>query len=166
MWLNTNLWLTLLTIHGILAFFLLGALTHQAIAVWAPVHARVSNFFGHVRAVSAHDYGGAIVVLYVLTFLLGMIVYPDYKLTASTVLSNPSFKWVKALDSFEFKEHTLAIGLALLPAYWYYWRPPLVHARDFVRAMLTTLLTIIAWMGFIVGHILNNAGGLGFLPSH
>lgn len=162
MWSNTTLWLTLLTIHGILAFFLLGALTHQAIAVWAPVRARVGDFLGHVRAVSAHDYGGAIVWLYVLTFALGMIVYPDYKLTSSTVLTN--YKWVKALDGFEFKEHALAIGLALLPAYWYYWRPPLVPARDFVRAMLTTLLTVIAWMGFLIGHILNNAAGLGIAP--
>jgi hypothetical protein len=163
MWLNSGLWITLLTVHGLLAFLLLGALTHQCIAVWAPVHARVQSFFGHVRAVSSHEYGGAIVVLYVLTFLFGMIIYPDYKLTAGTVLS--AHHWAKSLDSFEFKEHILAIGLALLPAYWYYWRPPLVAERGFVRAMLTTVLTTISWIGFLVGHVLNNVAGLGVLPS-
>jgi hypothetical protein len=163
MWLNSDLWVTLLTFHGLMAFLLLGALTHQFIVVWAPVRSRVTNFFGRVRAVSAHDYGGAIVVLYVLTFVLGMIIYPDYKLTASVVMT--THKWAKALDSFEFKEHVLAIGLALLPAYWYYWRPPLVAERDFVRAMLTTMLAVIAWIGFLVGHILNNIAGLGIMPS-
>jgi hypothetical protein len=159
MWLNTGLWVTLLTIHGLLAFLLLGALTHQAIAVWVPVHSRVSSFFGRVRAVSPHDYGAAIVWFYVLTFILGMIVYPDYKLTASNVLTNQH--WTKSLQSFELKEHVLAIGLAMLPAYWFYWRPPLVKERDFVRAMLTTVLCIISWIGFLVGHVLNNIAGLG-----
>ena len=163
MWLNSGLWITLLTIHGLLAFLLLGGLTHQFISVWAPVHARVHNFFGRMRAVTAHDYGGAIVVLYVATFVFGMIVYPDYKLTAGVTLS--AHKWALSLDSFEFKEHILAIGLALLPAYWFYWRPPLVANRDFIRAMLTTMLTIISWIGFLVGHVLNNVAGLGIAPA-
>jgi len=159
MWLDSTLWLTLLIIHGLGAFLLLGALTHQTIAVWAPVRARVSNFLGHVRAVSAHDYGGAVVVTYVATFVLGMIIYPDFKITANATLT--AQHWTRSLQSFEFKEHVLAIGLALLPAYWYYWRPPLVPERDFIRAMLTSVLTAICWMGFLVGHVLNNAAGLG-----
>src|ERR1022692_3857810 len=134
-----SFWITLLILHGLSAFLLLGALTHQTISVWAPVRVHVSSFFDRARAVSARNYGVAIIVLYVLTFVLGMIVYPDYKLHASTILTNQH--WTKSLMGFEFKEHVLAIGLGLLPAYWYYWRLPLVPERDFVRAMLTSVLT-------------------------
>jgi len=159
MWLNSSLWVTLLIAHGLAAFLLLGALTHQTISVWVPIHAHVSSFFDRTRAVSARNYGAAIVVLYIVTFVLGMIVYPDYKLTASNVLT--AQHWTKSLQSFEFKEHVIAIGLGLLPAYWYYWRLPLVPERDFVRAMLTSVLTFVSWVGFLVGHVLNNVAGLG-----
>ncbi|HLH87821.1 MAG TPA: hypothetical protein VKX28_05130 [Xanthobacteraceae bacterium] len=159
MWHSSELWLTLLIIHGLAAFLLLGALTHQTISVWVPIHVHVSSFFDRARAVSARNYGAAIIVLYIATFLLGCIVYPDYKMTASNVLT--SQHWIKANWGFEYKEHVLAFGLALLPAYWYYWKPPLIGERDFVRAMLTTILTVISWIGFLVGHVLNNIAGLG-----
>jgi hypothetical protein len=159
MWSNSELWLTLLILHGLAAFLLLGALTHQTISVWIPVRMHVSSFFDRTRAVSARNYGAAIIVLYIVTFVLGCIVYPDYKMTANNVLVKQH--WDKASMSFEFKEHALAFGLALLPAYWYYWKPPLVAERDFVRAMLTSILTFISWVGFLVGHVLNNIAGLG-----
>src|SRR5947199_5711158 len=105
-----DLLITLLILHGIAAFLLLGALTHQSISVWAPIHGHIDSFFDRTRAVAARNYGAAIVVLYVVTFVLGMIVYPDYKVTAGHVLSD--HKWVKSNQAFEFKEHVLAIGLA------------------------------------------------------
>jgi hypothetical protein len=159
MWLNTGFWLTLLILHGLAAFLLLGALTHQAIAVWAPVRSRVNDFVGRVRAVGPISYGAAVIWLYVITFILGMIVYPDFKMTSWTTLANQH--WTKVIDSFEFKEHALAIGLAMLPAYWYYWKPPVPPERDFVRAMLTTVLAVLSWVGFLVGHVLNNIAGIG-----
>jgi hypothetical protein len=159
MWLNSSLWITLLILHGLAAFLLLGALTHQSISVWAPIHGHIDSFFDRARAVSARNYGAAILVLYIFTFVMGMIVYPDYKLTADNVLATGG--WVKSRQSFELKEHVLAIGLGLMPAYWYYWRLPLVPERDFIRAMLTSVLAVICWVGFLVGHVLNNIAGLG-----
>src|SRR4051812_15508318 len=102
MWLNTGLWLTLLILHGLAAFLLLGALTHQTISVWVPIHVHVSNFFDRTRAVSAKNYSVAIIVLFIITFVLGMIVYPDFKLTANNVLV--AKQWVRSSESFEFKE--------------------------------------------------------------
>ena len=151
--------ITLLVLHGIAAFLLLGALTHQTISVWIPIRMHVDSFFDRTRAVSAKNYGLAIIVLYVITFVLGMIVYPDYKLSAEPVMK--AHHWTKSLQGFEIKEHILALGLGLLPAYWFYWRLPLVPERDFVRAMLTTFLTVVSWIGFVVGHVLNNIAGLG-----
>jgi hypothetical protein len=157
--LSSGLWITLLILHGVGAFLLLGALTHQTISVWVPIHVHVSSFFDRTRAVSAKNYSVAIIWFYIATFVLGMIIYPEFKLTANNILV--AQHWEKSLASFEFKEHVAAFGLALLPAYYYYWRPPLAKERDFVRAMLTSVLTFISWAGFIVGHVLNNIAGLG-----
>jgi hypothetical protein len=64
----------------------------------------------------------------------------------------------KANGSFELKEHFVALGLGMLPAYWYFWRqPPADYART--RAVLTALLAFIVWWGFLVGHVLNNIRG-------
>ena len=158
MWLNSGLWVTLLILHGIAAFLLLGGLTHQTLSVWIPVHRHIDSFFDRARAVSAKNYSVAIIVFYVVTFAIGMVIYPDFKLTGNKVLT--AHHMTKTLQGFEFKEHVLAIGLALLPAYYYYWRPPLAHERDTVRAMLTSVLAFISWAGFIVGHVVNNVAGL------
>jgi len=41
----------LLIVHGLVAVALLGAITHQALATWAPSHARAGSFFSRFRAV-------------------------------------------------------------------------------------------------------------------
>ncbi len=150
--------ITLLIIHGLAAFLLLGALSHQVICVWAPVHSRVSNFVGHLRAVAGADYVNAAIVLYVVTFVLGVAIYPDYKLTSFDMLEQHG--WIKTLYGFEYKEDALGLGLALLPAYWYYWQAAQKEER-LTRAMLTTLLTVITWWSFLLGHLANNLAGLG-----
>ena len=53
------------------------------------------------------------------------------------------------------------IGLAMLPAYWYYWRTRLAPAKTRSCTVITTLLAFIVWWNFLVGHILNNIRGFG-----
>jgi hypothetical protein len=151
--------ITLLIVHGLAAFLLLGALLHQAVTVRAPVHRRVSTFVGHVRAVAGVDYVNAVVVLYIATFILGVIIYPDYKLTARPVLE--SHDWVKTLRGFEFKDDSLGLGLGLLPAYWYFWQQPLLPEHKLTRAMLTSILALIITWSFLAGHLANNLAGVG-----
>ena len=54
----------LLIIHGLVAVALLGAITHQTLATWAPAHTRPGSFFGRFRAVSSASFANAVVVLY------------------------------------------------------------------------------------------------------
>ena len=61
---------------------------------------------------------------------------------------------------FEIKEHLVAIGLGLLPAYWLLWQPPLTAETAAARRYLTWLLAFFVWWSFIVGHLLNNIRGL------
>ena len=66
---------TLLIIHGLVAVGLLGAITHQTLAIWVPARVKPSSFLGRFRAVPPASFANAVVVLYVVSALLGGIVY-------------------------------------------------------------------------------------------
>ncbi len=147
----------LLIVHGLLAVALLGAITHQLMSVWLPARKPVASFSGRFRAVAGAAYTNAIIVLYLLTFLLGGIIYAEYRIEIRIVVEQLGL-WAQS-GSFEIKEHFAALGLGMLPAYWYYWRPTEDQGRT--RAMLTAMLAFIVWWNFLVGHILNNIRGFG-----
>jgi hypothetical protein len=149
----------LLIIHSLAAVALLGALTHQAISVWWPARQRTGSFVSGLRSVPSMTYTNAIVVLFVITAILGSIIYTEYRTTIRVVLQD--YRMHVPEGAFELKEHVVAIGLGLLPAYWYYWKPPLAKDHAVTRAIVTTLLTTIVWYGFLTGHVLNNIRGFG-----
>src|SRR5580698_4526669 len=141
-----SMWIALVITHGLLAFLLLGAITHQVVSVWAPVRARAGNFVARFRAVGSANYVNAVIVLYLATAALGSVIYTDYRITARLTLEQGHF-W-KSFGAFELKEHFIAIGLALLPAYWYFWNPSLDAGDARTRKALTTLLAFIVWWAF------------------
>jgi hypothetical protein len=151
-------WSVLLIIHGILAVLLLGAITHQAVGAAWPVTKRSTGFVNALRSVNGMNYTNAVIILFVVTFVLGTIIYPTYRLNVRTVLQE--YHDFKPEGMFELKEHFLATGLALLPAYWYFWRKANENSRV-VRAVLTTILAFDVWWGFLTGHIINNIRGFG-----
>jgi len=149
----------LLIIHSLAAVALLGALTHQAISVWWPARQRTGSFVSSLRSVPSMTYTNAIVGLFVFTAILGAIVYTEYRITVRITLQDYRLRVPEG--AFELKEHLIAIGLGLLPAYWYYWRPALAKEYARTRAIVTSLLAAIVWYGFLVGHVLNNIRGFG-----
>jgi hypothetical protein len=100
----------------------------------------------------------AVVILYLVTATLGAILYPSYRLSVRVVLQQLGFNFANGV--FELKEHFVALGLGILPAYWYFWQQRLGADHERTRAVLTALLAFIVWWGFLVGHILNNIRGL------
>lgn len=153
------MWITLLIAHGLAAFMLLGAVTHQALGVWLPARSKSASFVNRLRAVPPASYVNAIVVLFLTTMILGGIIYTNYRIGARLTLERGRF-W-KTFGAFELKEHIVTIGLAILPAYWFFWRAPLREEYARTRAMLTTVLAFVVWWGFVVGHLANNVRGLG-----
>jgi flagellar biosynthesis protein FlhB len=151
-------WSILLIIHGILAVFLLGAVTHQAIGVAWPAKKRGAGFFSAVRGVNGMSYTNSIVILFVMTFALGCIIYPIYRVNVRTVLQE--YRFFKPEGAFEMKEHLLALSLALLPVYWFLWHRA-SEANRATRAALTTLIAAAVWWGFITGHVISNIRGFG-----
>jgi hypothetical protein len=145
----------LLLLHGLSAMLLLGAVTHQALALWWPVGGQPPGWWHALRAVHSERYVRAVVVLFCLTVLLGAIDYIPFRVFVRARYLDAHVPWATGL--FEVKEHAAAIGLAVLPAYWAVWREPTETAAQ--RA-LTTFLAAVAWWNFLVGHVVNNVRGL------
>lgn len=152
-------WTILLIIHGLLAVALLGALTHQAVAVMVPVRQAAGNFVDRFRAVPAAGYATAVCILWVATFIMGAWIYTKYRVYVRIPIEQFGF-W-KTSGSFEFKEHVVTIGLGLLPAYWWLWRRAPKEAFAGARKGVTVLLAVIVWYAFLVGHVINNVRGFG-----
>jgi hypothetical protein len=152
-------WRILLFIHFVLAVALLAAVTLQAVAVLMPVRQVAGNVIDRFRPVPAASYAPLIVVLYVLQFIMGMWVYIKYRTYVRIPMEQLGYWWT--VGSFEFKEHVATMGVALLPAYWYFWRQPLSAEHASTRKWLTVFLAFTVWYAFLVGHTANDFRGVG-----
>jgi hypothetical protein len=148
---------TVLILHGLIAVALLGGMTHQAMAACWPAKGGTS-FLAAFRAVTGARYTMANIVLYIVSALLGAIVYPAYRLAVRPYLESARL-W-ELNGTFELKEQFVTIGLGMLPLYWLVWRKPLDANHATVRTAITTLLCFIVWYSFLTGHVLNNVRGL------
>ena len=99
------------------------------------------------------------VVLYAVSTLLGGIVYLYFRVDIRPDLERAGH-W-QTLGLFDIKEHFVAIGLALLPAYWICWRRQRAGESTRTRAALTSILAFIVWWSFLIGHVANNIRGFG-----
>ena len=149
----------LLIVHGLVAVALLGAITHQTLAAWAPSRTRPRSFFARFRAVHPAAFANAVVVLYLASALLGGIVYLYFKLDIQPKLER-DHHW-PAMGLFDLKEDFVVIGLGLLPAYWIGWRQQPIDERGRIPAALTALLAFMVWWSFLIGHVINNILGFG-----
>jgi hypothetical protein len=150
----------LLILHGLVAVALLGAITHQTLAVCARPRTKPLSFLGRFRAVPGAGFTNAVVVLYLVSWLLGGIVYLYFKIDVQPTLERDRH-W-HAMGYLDLKEDFVAIGLGLLPAYWFSWRRPFDGQNALMRAAVTVLLAFIVWWSFLVGHVVNNIGGFGW----
>jgi predicted transporter len=147
--------LVLLIAHGLAATALLGALTHQAVAVFR-LRNDGASFLSRYASVRTPVFRNAVIALYGLTFVLGALIYPAYRVDARIALEEMHLDWVVGL--FEIKEHFGGIGLAVLPLYAYMWDPARASAPG--RMATTLLLASIVWFDFFAGHLVNNIRGL------
>jgi hypothetical protein len=156
------LWIFGLILHGVLAMFLIGALTHQAVALLKKTK-RADTFVQRFGSVNSKVYATAVITLYVVTFITGAWIYIQYRVDV-----RPVFEDTGRMDMFAFfelKEHYAAFGLALLPLYGYLWkeeRKPAGVSAEVNTGLkwVTLILTLFVWLIFLFGHIVNNARGL------
>jgi hypothetical protein len=148
----------LLIVHGLIAVGLLGAITHQTLATCLP-SAKPHSFFGRFRAVRSAGFANAVVSLYLVSALLGAVLYLYFKIDIQPSLER-DHHW-RVLGFFDLKEDFTAIGLGVLPAYWFCWRRPANSQNRPICTVLTLLLALIVWWAFLAGHVINNIGGFG-----
>lgn len=147
----------LLILHGLVSIALLGGLTHQAIAVLLPARA-TGGFSTAYRAVNAARFTNVNIAFYLLTFILGALIYPPYRIAVRTWIERARLWHISGL--FEVKEQFLAIGLGMLPFFWLIWRNPKDNEYAVARKWTTAMLCLIVWYSFIAGHVVNNVRGL------
>src|SRR3954451_8190753 len=111
----------LLIVHGLLAVFLLGAITHQAMSVVRrPAASGPRSFVDKFGSVNAASYTTPIIVLFVITSIGGAFLYPQYRIDVRPTLEDLQMRAANGV--FEIKEHLAAIGLGILPVYAVAWR--------------------------------------------
>jgi hypothetical protein len=154
-------WSILFIIHALLAVALLGALTHQAVAVLMPVRqvAGQPGFVTRFRGVHGPGYAVAVCVLWIVTFFFGAWIYTKYRMYVRIPIEQAGY-W-KTQGVFELKEHMASIGLGLLPIYWLFWKDARNTEYDSARKWLTVTLAAFCWFMFLAGHIVNNVRGFG-----
>jgi len=145
--------------YFVMAVGLLAAITLQAASALVPVRQAVGNFVSGIRSPSPGRYVPYVVLLYIPTFVLGAWIYVKYRTYVRIPMEQIGY-W-KTLGSFEFKEHVVSMGMAMLPAYWYFWRNPLSEKHSGVRRWLTLFLAFTVWYAFLVGHVANDFRGVG-----
>jgi len=153
-------WRILLFIHFVMAVALLMAITLQTVAVFmpAPQTQAAGGFRSPFRPIAPASYVPLVVILYVPTFLLGLWVYIKYRTYVRIPMEQLGHWWT--VGSFEFKEHIVSMGIALLPAYWYFWRYPSAGQGN-ERKWLTLFLLVTVWYAFLSGHTANDFRGVG-----
>jgi hypothetical protein len=156
----------LLFAHLLVALTLLGALTHQAVTLLWPARAlqsatadRAPSIVRSYRAVRVNIYTNAVICLYLIAGVIGAFLYGPYRLTVLPFFYANGLKLFGGL--FEFKEHLVVIGLALLPVYWLLWKKYPLTEYVQARTMVTALLAVFVWYSFLIGHVLNNLKGFG-----
>ncbi|CAN5478389.1 hypothetical protein BH10PSE12_BH10PSE12_34300 [soil metagenome] len=150
------LWISLLIIHGLMAFALLGAVTHQAASLFWTRGKR--DFIESYASVRSQLFTNGIIILFLLTFTMGSWIYTNYRYTVRPVLEDLGYAGYVGI--FEYKEHVLAVALCMLPAYWLLWKRVPLTEQTLARKALTLIVTLSVWIGFIGGHLVNNARGL------
>src|SRR5258708_31574447 len=126
----------ILILHGICSVFLLGAVTHHALGVFWPRRPGQTDLVARARGLNPAGYVDTIIILYVIEFTLGAILYPTYRVLARPPLQDLQLTYVIGL--FEVKENFAAIVLAMLPSYWYFWKKYPDHRTT--RAAITAII--------------------------
>jgi hypothetical protein len=154
-------WKILLFAHFLMAVGLLAAVTLQAASVLTSARQAAGSFIDRLSPIPAASYAGVIVLLYVPQALLGAVMYLKYRLYVRIPMEQLRHWWT--LGAFEFKEHIIAMGIGLLPAYWYFWQEPYSTEDAGVRRWLTVFLAVTVWYAFVSGHVANDFRGIGAL---
>lgn len=139
----------LLILHALIAILLLGSMTHHVLIV-------VPYLWGKFTKLKLEKiYVKVAFVAYLLTFLVGALIYPNYRYHVRAQYFDSHLPWAAQL--FDMKEHWAGLGLALFIGFYVISRviqPQSDRAMLGVYAWLSVTLTVIVWFNVLSGLIL------------
>ena len=146
----------LLLLHAGAAIVLIGAATHHALQMRHYLR-------GDFRRVALEKtYAKVVSVAYVVTFLLGAMVYPSYRVQVRGLYLD---RYAPAYSGlFDMKEVyasltlTVAVGLGALA---FTLRPAESPALARVYALMSLLVCAVVWFDVIAGLLITSVRGLG-----
>ena len=136
----------LLLAHLFATIVLVGSMTHNLLCVVGYLRGK----FGRQRLEQL--YVKVSFWAYIIVYLLGILIYPAYKIHIRQTYFDPQLPWATGL--FEVKEHWGAVGLGLFFVYYFLrrsFRPDSEKEKLFLYVPLCLLLNIILWYKVIVG---------------
>lgn len=146
----------LLLLHAGAAIVLIGAATHHALQMR---HYLRGDF---QRAALEKTYAKVVAVAYVVTFALGAMVYPSYRVQVRGLYLD---RYAPAYSGlFDLKEVyasltlTVAVGLGALA---FTLRPAESPALARVYALMSLLVCAVVWFDVIAGLLITSVRGLG-----
>lgn len=144
-----------LIVHALAAMALLGAVTHQGVLAVAFLRGR----FGRARL--ERVYVRIVAWLYPITFTLGALLYPTYRVRVRAEILDAAAPW--ASNAFDIKENLAALGLLLAvtlattrPAF----SPGPEEGRTRLHAIATLSLAALTWTQVILGLLVTAEEGL------
>lgn len=145
----------MLVTHALLAMLLLGSMTHNVLLT-------IRYLWGHFYKVKLEKlYVKVAFVAYLLTFLLGSLLYPNYRYHVRAQYLDKHAPW--ATNLFDIKEHWAAIGLALFLVFWLLSRhidPQKDRTVVFLYVFLSVVLATIVWFAVIAGLLVTSVKGV------
>ena len=139
----------LLFLHLVGAFVLAGSLAHNLMVI-------VGYWRGKFRKKNLEKlYVKISFWAYVVTFLVGALVYPTFRVRVRAEYFDEHLPWATGL--FEVREHWAAIGLALFIAYYFLRRnfdPETEREKLLLHTAICYILNIIVWYCATVGYYL------------
>lgn len=146
----------LLVLHAGAAIVLIGAATHHALQMRHYLRGRFQ------RVALEKTYAKVVSVAYVITFVLGAMVYPSYRVQVRGLyLDRYAPGWSGLFDMKEVYASltlTVAVGLGALA---FTLRPAESPALARVYAMMSLLVCAVVWFDVIAGLLITSVRGLG-----
>jgi len=139
----------LLFLHLVAAVVLMGCLAHNLLIVvgyWRGKFRKKNVEKRHVKMAFW---------AYLVTFLIGALVYPTFRVRVRAEYFDESVPWATGL--FEVREHWSAIGLALFIAFYFLrgkFDPETEREKLFLYTALCYILNLIVWYCATVGYYL------------
>ncbi len=141
-------------LHALTAIVLVGAATHHALVA-------IGYLRGVFKVRLARIYSATVALTWIVTFVLGLLAYPAFRVTARALYMDRYESW--ASDLFDIKEHLAALGIPIVLGVFALSRviePKTDRGLARTYAVMTVMVAAIVWFDVISGLVITMVKGV------